>query len=172
MNTIIGVFEDRVEADLAIQDFQDHGYEAQDISIITRRPPVLEADKLVGDKGGRVRATSGGIAGGFAKVLISLSAIVITLGILFLIIAPTEGLFGFDKRAAIVIIAILVSIFAIGFLGLLVSPRSLNGSNRSRVGSGVVFLAVPVRTEHAYNEVVGIFKSHQALNVKRIRKFT
>lgn len=174
MDTVVGVFEDRVEADLALQDFKDHGYDARDISIIARQP--THADRPVGKKGGSAAAgaTAGGILGGLTGLLIGIGTIAIPGVGIFLVGGPIAAALGLTGAAATAVTGAATGALAGGIVGALVGmglPEEDAQMYQERIKEGAILLAVPVENKGEMDYVKEIFKYHAASKIRRIGEF-
>jgi len=146
----LGVFADRDDAESAINDLRDGGYNPRDISVITR--DVTVAQSVAANTGANVTegavggATTGGVLGGLAGLLIGIGAITIPgLGAL-LIGGPIAAALGLTGAAATTVSGAVTGALAGGLVGALVSlgvPEETARVYEDRIKEGAILLAVP-----------------------------
>jgi hypothetical protein len=164
----LGLFDDRMEAEAAITELSESGYNAQDISIIMR--DAGEAQTMANDTGASVTqgavsgATSGAMLGGLAGLLIGVGAIAIP-GIGGLLIGgPIAAALGLSGAAATTVSGAVTGGVAGGLLGALMGlgvPESDAKVYEERIREGAILLAVPTRNE-GDTEARGILETHGA----------
>lgn len=147
--TILGIFDNRNEADGAIDDLHDAGFDAKDISIIMRHNP--EGKRVEPSRGTVVAdstvsgAATGGIIGGIAGLLIGIGAIAVPgIGAL-LIGGPLVAALGLTGAAATTASGAATGILAGGLLGALVGlglPERDARVYEERVRTGSIVVAV------------------------------
>ncbi len=172
MQTIIGVFSKREEANSAILDLEDKGYNPKDISII-----VKGKVEKVGAKGGSVAstavsgATAGGVIVGLTGLLIGIGAITIPgIGALF-IGGPVASALGLTGAAATAVSAATTGILAGGLVGTLVGlglPEEVAREYEQRLKEGAIVLAVSTGEGAQIDEVRHIFKEYGADQIRTV----
>lgn len=174
MQTIIGVFTERIDADSAINELERAGYDAKDMSIVMK--DTGEPD-LRGSKGGSAAtgavsgATTGGIVGGLAGLLIGVGALAIPGVGAFLIGGPIAAVLGLTGAAAATVSGVATGIVAGGILGTLVGlgiPEEDARVYEQRVREGAVLLAVPVGNHDNGTKVRQIFDKYHADQVRSV----
>lgn len=168
MQTLIGIFPTKDEANAAVNDLKEFGYDHSDISVIMKND-VHISDK--GSKGGMsyggilTGAASGGILGGLAGLLIGIGAIAIP-GIGPLLVAgPLATALGLTGAAAGTVTGAATGIVAGGIVGGLVDlglPKQTAIEYEQRLKQGGVLLAVPVASESDTHRVRRLFELHNA----------
>lgn len=171
MNTLIGIFKERKNADEAVSTLKEKGFETRDISIIMRdETKVVEQDLpvLEGAVGG---ATTGGVLGGLAGLLIGLGAITIPgIGAL-LIGGPLVAALGLSGAAATTAAGAATGVVAGGLVGGLVGlgvPEEEAKEYETRVREGAIVLAVKVDSGEEENSVRDVFESRGATQIRTI----
>ena len=156
---ILGVFNNKTDAEYAIDELKDIGYNPKDISIVMR--DTEEGRDVAHSTGASVAdttvtgATTGGVIGGLTGLLVGLGAIAIPgLGAI-LIGGPLAGALGLTGAAATTVSGALTGAFAGGLLGALVGigvPEDDARSYEESIKKGAILVAVPIsagRTEEA-----------------------
>jgi len=176
METIIGVFSERVNAEKAIADLERKGYSPRDLSVIVREKDVVTPVKA-GSKGGNAvsgalsGAATGGVIGGITGLLIGVGAVTIPGIGAFLIGGPLAAALGLTGAAAVTASGVTTGLLAGGLLGGLVGlgvPEEAARIYEQRVREGAVLLAVPAATEEKREEIRGIFDRYGADQTRTI----
>jgi uncharacterized membrane protein len=156
---VLGVFNDRVDAEDAIDELKDIGYNAKDISIVMRDSE--EGRAISHSTGASVAdsavtgATTGGVIGGLAGLLIGIGAIAIPGVGAILIGGPLAAALGLTGAAATTVSGAVTGALAGGLVGALVGigvPEEDARVYEESVSQGAILVAVPVsegRTEEA-----------------------
>lgn len=173
--TVIGVFKNRDQADEAIDDLKDAGYDPKDISVMMK-------DAGEGVEGGVVKETkaehvgrdtvsgavTGGIIGGVAGLLIGVGAITIPgIGAL-LIGGPIASALGLTGAAATTFSGATTGAVAGGLIGALIGlgmPEREARVYDQHVREGNILVAVPTRKSKE-DEAEDILKSDGAMDIK------
>lgn len=170
---VLGVFDDRVHAEKAINELQDEGYDTKDISIMMK--DVEEAREVADDTGADVAegavegATTGGVIGALAGLLIGVGAIAIP-GIGGLLIGgPLAAALGLTGAAATTVSGAATGALAGGVIGALtgigVSEEDAEVYER-KISEGGILVAVPAESHNV--EAAGIMASHGAEQVRTV----
>jgi len=173
-NMVIGIFEDRGQAEDALNALQDFGYQPRDISIVTRE------ERVMADKGGNAAsdiaegtvsgATTGGVIGGIAGLLIGVGAIVIPGVGGLLIGGPLVAALGLTGAAAATVSGAVTGAAAGGLLGALVGlgiPKERATIYEQTIREGGVLLAVPNR-EGKRTAITQILNEHGVSQVDAV----
>lgn len=153
---VLGVFATRTHAEDAITELERDGYNPKDISIVMS--DTQEGERLAHDTGVTVGestvsgATTGGVLGGIAGLLIGIGAIAVPgIGAL-LIGGPLAAALGLTGAAATTVSGAVTGALAGGLVGALTGlglPEEDARVYEQRVKAGAILLAVPVLTgEH------------------------
>jgi hypothetical protein len=172
MNTVIGIFTDKQQAEGAINNLELKGYDPKDISVIVK--DTVPAG-YSGSKGGSIAegaasgAAAGGVLGGLAGLLIGLGAITIPGVGALLVAGPIAGALGLSGAAAALISGATTGLVAGGLLGGLVSlgiPDEEARVYEQRIREGAVLLAVPVNRPAELSDVQNIFSNYSADQIR------
>ena len=176
MQTVIGVFQDRFDAEAVIDELEEIGFNPKDVSVIAK--DGIETGKGIGRKGGNVAegavsgAATGGVLGGLAGLLVGIGALVIPGAGAFLIGGPIAMALGLTGAAAATISGATTGALAGGLLGGLIGfgiPEDIARVYEQKVREGAVLLAVPTNSETGELEVKKVFVDHNADQVRTIR---
>lgn len=150
---VLGIFADRADAEAAIEDLKDEGYNPKDISIIMK--DVEEGRAVAGTTGANVAegavagATTGGALGALAGLLVGIGAIALP-GIGGLLVGgPLAAALGLSGAAATTVSGAVTGALAGGLVGALTGlgiPEEDAKVYEERIKSGAILLAVPART--------------------------
>lgn len=171
----LGVFTSSTDAEYAIQDLRDAGYDPKDISIVMR--DAEEADTLAHDTGTNVAggavsgATTGGLIGGLAGLLIGVGAITIPGIGGFLVGGPLAAALGLTGAAASTVTGAATGAVAGGLLGALMSlgiPEEEARIYEDRINEGGILVAVPSAKENT-EDARAILEENDADQVRVIR---
>lgn len=174
----MGVFLEHDDADNAVNDLHEAGFNAKDISVMMKTPPEgqkFSGNNVVVSNGVVQRVTSdaayGGILGGLAGLLVGISATVIPgLGGL-LVAGPLAGVIGLHSAAATTMTGIVAGGATGGIVGVLqgfgVSQEQAK-QYETRIQQGGVLVAVPV-TDANQEKAEAILDEHGA---EEMRTFT
>lgn len=172
MNTVIGIFSDKQQAEAAINSLELKGYNPKDLSVIVKDSTPLGE---TGSKGGSIAqgavsgATAGGVLGGLAGLLIGLGAISIPGVGALLIAGPIAAALGLTGAAAALVSGATTGILAGGLLGGLVSlgiPDEEARVYEQRIREGAVLLAVPASGPAELSDVRNIFNNYSADQIR------
>jgi uncharacterized membrane protein len=150
--TVLGIFSSTRDAEHAINQLEDNGYVAKDISIVARDREDLHyiADNTGADvaDGALSGAATGGLLGGLAGLLIGIGAITIPgIGAL-LIGGPLATALGLTGAAATTISGAATGALAGGILGALVNlgiPEDEARVYEDRIKEGGILVAIPAQ---------------------------
>lgn len=167
-NTVLGIFSESEQAEVAIQALNEAGFSSQDISILMK--DKIEHARLAQSTGAKVAegtlqgATTGGVAGALAGLLIGVGAVTVPgIGAL-LVGGPLAVALGLSGAAALTVEGAVTGALAGGMVGALVglgvSPEVAK-VYEERIKSGAVLIAVPVKERNA-DEVKDILHEHHA----------
>ena len=172
MKTVIGVFEDRVDAEDAITALKDEGYDAKDISIVMR--DRNEAQTVVHETGandvagGTVSgAATGAIIGGLAGLLAAVA--IPGLGAFF-IGGPIAAALGLGGAAATTVSGATTGAVAGGLIGALTSLGLTHEEAQvyeDRVNNGAILVAVPARRDEEA-DVEDILTEYEASDIRTV----
>lgn len=154
-NLILSVFRYQEDAEDAIDELKDAGFNPKDFSIIMKDREL--ATDLAESTGTRVAdsaatgATTGGIVGGLAGLLIGIGAITIPGIGAVLIAGPLVSALGITGTAAATISGALTGVVAGGIIGALVGlgiPREEAEYYERTIKEGGILLAVPTHHDN------------------------
>lgn len=178
MQTIIGIFKDRFEAESAIDELEDLGYNPKDVSVVIKEGIVESGG--AGSKGGSAAegavsgAATGGVLGGVAGLLIGIGVLAIPGIGAFLIGGPIAIALGLTGAAATTISGATTGALAGGLVGGLIGlgiPEETARVYDQRVREGAVLLAVPSSTYEGEQEIKKVFNTYKADQVRTINEF-
>lgn len=174
MKQVIGVFNDRNNAEEAIRDCESNGYQAKDISIIMRDRE--EGQQIAHDTGASVAdgavsgAATGAVVGGIAGLLTGIGAIAIP-GIGGLLIGgPIAAALGLTGAAAATVSGATTGAVAGGLLGALMGlglPKEDAQMYQRHIEQGAILLIVPVRSGNE-SEVRHMLEENNATDIRVI----
>lgn len=167
---ILGVFDNRDQVEMAINELKNLGFDPKDISIIMKDRE--EAADVAQDTGSRVAggaasgATTGGILGALAGLLVGIGAITIPgIGAL-LIGGPIASALGLTGAAATTASGAMTGALAGGLVGGLTGlgvSESEARNYENRIKQGSILLAVPVSPEtNQSQQVMDIMRNNNA----------
>ncbi len=171
---VFGVFTVRENAESAINELEDSGYNPKDISIVMQNKE--DAEVIHTNTGANVAdstvsgAATGAAIGGIAGLLVGIGAIALPgIGAL-LIGGPLAAALGLSGAAAATVSGAATGALAGGLIGALVGigvPEEDARVYEERVKAGAILVAVPALTgEH--REASAILREHGAEQVKSI----
>lgn len=161
--TVLGIFQNRINAEDAIQDLESLDYNPKDISIIMKNQE--EAHEIAHDTGATVvdgavsGAVTGGVVGGIAGLLIGIGAITIPgIGAL-LIGGPIAATLGLTGAAATTTSGAVTGALAGGLIGVLMNlgvSRNDAEVYEKNIREGAILIAVPsqARTSQEVEEIL------------------
>lgn len=169
---IFGVFTQRENAENAINELENEGFDPKNISILMQNKDdakVMESNTGADVTGGvTAGATTGAVVGGLAGLLIGIGAIAIP-GIGALLIAgPLVAALGLTGATASTVAGVTTGALAGGLIGALVKlgiPEEDAKVYEESVKSGAILVAVP-ETAGKHNEVSSILTDQGAEQVK------
>lgn len=169
---VLGIFTDRTNANSAVGDLENKGFDTKDISIIMKNDEGKVTDVSGNDvaDGAASGAVTGGVLGGIAGLLVGLGAIVVPgIGAL-LIGGPLAAALGLTGAAATTVSGAVSGALAGGLVGALVnlgvSEEDAKDYEES-VKSGAILIAVPSRGDE--NEVRAILEDHGANKIRVVK---
>ncbi len=171
---VFGIFNDRANAEHAIEELESQGFNPKDVSIVMQNKE--EAAAIADSTGASVAqgtvsgATTGAVVGGLAGLLIGLGAIAVPgIGAL-LIGGPLAAALGLTGAAAATVSGATTGALAGGLIGALVSigvPEEDARIYEDNVKRGAILVAVPAMSgEH--REASAILSENNAQQVKSI----
>lgn len=175
MQTVIGIFQDRFDAQSAIDELNDMGFNPKDVSVVIKEGVTVAGTS--GKKGGSVAegavsgAATGGVLGGLAGLLIGIGALAIPGVGAFLVGGPIAIALGLTGAAATTISGATTGALAGGLVGGLIGlgvPEDVARVYEQRVREGAVLLAVPTNTETGTNEVRKVFEDYNSDQVRTL----
>jgi hypothetical protein len=172
-NITLGVFTDRQDAESALNELMNAGFNPKDISIIVRdqtvRTEVLNSTSEEVVKGTTSGATTGGAVGALAGLLIGLGVLTIP-GIGGLLIGgPIAAALGLTGAAATTVSGGMTGALAGGLVGALAGlgvPKQEAQVYEDLIREGAILLAVPSGTQE--NRVTSILESHGAEQIRTV----
>jgi len=147
---VFALFENREDADAAVDSLTQEHYNPKDISIVMRSEERVEAEEEGSPvaKGAASGAATGAVVGGIAGLLIGIGTLAIPgIGAL-LIGGPIAAALGLTGAAATTISGAITGALAGGLVGGLVGlgvPREQAEMYEERIRQGAILIAVPVR---------------------------
>lgn len=171
VDTVIGIFDDRGDAEHAVDELKANGYNPKDISIVMK--DVGEGKMLAKDTGADVAggaasgAATGALVGGLAGLVASM--MIPGLGAFF-IGGPIAAALGLTGAAASTASGAATGALAGGLLGALTGLGLSEDDARmyeTRVNEGGILIAVPTRQGET-STVERILKNTNADNIKMI----
>lgn len=174
--TLLGIFSGKEDANSAIVELEESGYNPKDISIVIK-DDLSHRHEKVGAKGGAAfsgiisGATAGGVIGGLTGLLISVGAIAIPgIGAL-LIGGPIAAALGLTGAAAATVSGATTGILAGGLVGGLVDlgvPESVAVEYEDRIREGAILLAVPARSADDEAKIRSVFQRFNADQIRSV----
>jgi len=170
-HTVLAVFNNREDAEHAINDLKDSGYNPKDISIVMK--DKKEAEHLSENTGTDVAggavsgATTGAVLGGLAGLL---AAFVIPGLGAFLIGGPIAAALGLGGAAASTVSGAATGALAGGLLGALTGLGASEESAKhyeERVQKGGILVAIPAR-ESRVDEVKELLEDYDASDIETV----
>ena len=174
MKTVLAIFNNKTDADLAVSHLTQLGHRAKNMSVILK-DDTYQSEK--GSKGGGAAAgmgggaIAGGVIGGFAGLLIGMGAIAVPGIGAFLIGGPIVSALGLTGAAAATVTGLTTGVLAGGLLGGLVSlgiPEETAKAYEQKVLEGGVLLAVPIMLEGEYDRVREVLENYRANQIRVI----
>jgi hypothetical protein len=174
--TIIGIFADKFDAQAAVDELHEIGFNPKDVSVVVK--DGIKSSTTSGTKGGSVAegavsgAATGGVLGGLAGLLIGIGALAIPGVGAFLVGGPIAIALGLTGAAATTISGATTGALAGGLLGGLIGfgiPEDEARIYEQRVREGAVLLAVPTHTQTGESEVKKVFEDYNADEIRTIR---
>jgi hypothetical protein len=171
-DTVISLFGTRADADSAIDDLREAGFEPKDISFVMKDEGERRVDHPTSPvaTGAVSGATTGAVIGGLAGLLIGIGAIAIPgIGAL-LIGGPLAAAIGATGVAATTISGAATGVVAGGIIGALVNlgvPEEEARGYEERVKSGAILVAVHTAAGDA-KRAVDILEDNNAEKVRSL----
>jgi hypothetical protein len=171
---VLGVFAQENDAEQAIHELKDVGYNAKDISIVMRYKTsaegLRESSGVNVAEGAVSGATAGGVLGGLAGLLIGIGAITIPGVGALLIGGPLAAAIGLSGAAATTVSGAVTGALAGGLVGSLMGlgiPEEEAKVYEDRIKEGAVLVAVPARDDNV-SEAMNILEDLGADQVRSI----
>lgn len=171
--TVLGIFDNRMDAESAIDDLEASGYQTRDISIMMRDRNDAEFSRSTGDivaDNTVTGAVTGGVIGGIAGLLIGIGAIVVPGVGALLIGGPLAAAIGATGAAATTVSGAVTGVFAGGIIGALiglgVAPEDAK-EYEERIKNGGILVAVPAQMGQE-EEVTAILQDNHADKIRSI----
>lgn len=172
MHTLLfAAFDDQAPAQLAYDELQVKGFNAEDISIVAKQKPAVDEPSIAGGTvGGALSgATTGGIIGGLAGMLAGAGVLPGLTG--FLIGGPIALALGLTGIAATAVSGAFTGAVAGGLVGGLMGLGLSQEDARyydDVINRGGVLLAIPVHSANEESDVRQILTVHHAKQVKAV----
>lgn len=174
---IIGVVENPTKADDAVDELQEKGIDAKDISVIMKSPGE---GKEVGRKGGMMEngsvskgvkgATYGGVIGGLGGLLLGIAAIAIPGFGALLFVGPLATALGLGGAAATTVTGAFAGAATGGLVGVFegfgVSHEEAE-EYQNLINQGAVVIAAPATSENK-SIIEGVFAKYNATNMREL----
>lgn len=150
---VLGIFQNREEAEDAVDELEDKGFAPKDISIVMRdeRGEVQETPGSTVAEGTAAGVATGGALGALAGLLIGVGALAVP-GIGGLLVGgPLAAALGLTGAAATTVSGAVTGALAGGLLGALTGlgvPEEEARVYEEEIREGGVLLAIPVREEN------------------------
>lgn len=169
MRTVLGVFRNRVDAEHAISDLEENGFDTQDLSIMMR--DTAEGRKFAEESGSNVMQ---GAVGGAATGAVVGAIAIPGLGAI-LIGGPLASAFGLTGAAASTVTGAATGALAGGIIGALVGlglPEERAKVYEEELREGAILLAVPTiaSQEEAVIEILDANRASQIDTVEPPRE--
>lgn len=176
--TVFGVFSERTDAEDAITDLEEVGYNPKEISIIMkdRKEAQEVADNTGVDvaEGAVSGATTGGVIGAIAGLLVGIGAIAIP-GIGGLLIGgPIAAALGLSGAAASTVSGAATGALAGGLIGALTGLGVSEDDAKvyeERIKSGAILIAVPAHDGDG-SDAKAILQEHGAEQIRAVSMHT
>lgn len=178
MKTVIGIFEDRFDAEAAIDELEEMGFSPKDVSVVVKEGEKVTNSESTGRKGGSVAegavsgAATGGVLGGLTGLLVGIGALAIPGVGAFLIGGPIAIALGLTGAAATTISGATTGALAGGLVGGLIGlgvPEDEAQIYEQKVRQGAVLLAVPTNSDTGEAEVRKVFEDYNAEKTRTIQ---
>ena len=172
--TVIGLFEDREDADNAISELEDNGFNPNDMSLIMMQTEETTATQ--DDQGNDYRGDvnkgleTGAVLGGIAGLLIGIGAVTIPGIGAVLIGGPFAAALGLTGIAATTAAGAVTGAVAGGLIGALVNmglTKREAQHYQERISEGAILLAVPITADQE-NDVKDLFDENNASDIKTL----
>jgi hypothetical protein len=172
---VLGLFDNRAQAEAAIADLQDQGYSPQDLSIMMN--DATEAQAVADNTGAAVAegATSGAVTGGavgaLAGLLVGVGALAIPGFGALLVGGPLAAALGLTGTAATTASGAVTGALAGGLIGALIGlgvPEENARVYEQRLKEGAILLAVPTNDNISHADVRGTLEAHNAESVTEV----
>jgi uncharacterized membrane protein len=170
-SVVLGVFDSREHADMAVDDLKEANFNAKDISIVAKDTVVsAEGDGSNVAEGAVSGATTGAVVGGLAGLLIGVGAIAIPGIGGILIGGPLAAAIGLTGAAATTVSGAATGAVAGGLLGALMGlgiPEEDAKVYESRIREGGILIAVPADA-NSQGEAIRVLEGHGATQVRTV----
>ncbi len=175
--TLIGLFQDKSDADSAVADLEDNGYDPKDMSLVMMQ---TEEDVATNDNEGRPNyagdigtgVIAGAVIGGIAGLLIGVGTLVIPGVGAFLIGGPLAAALGLTGAAATTAGGAVTGALAGGIIAALMDLGLSRGEAQhyeARIREGAILLAVPAENP---GDVEDILSKNNASDIKTLQAET
>lgn len=151
---VLGIFAERADAEGAIADLEEDGFNPKDISIVMQ--DKAEAREMAEDTGSTVAegavsgATTGGVLGAIAGLLIGIGAIAVPGVGALLIGGPLAAALGLSGAAATTVSGAATGALAGGLIGALTGlgvPEEDARLYEERIKAGGILVMVPAKSD-------------------------
>lgn len=175
MQTLIGIFQDRFDAEAAVDELENLGLKPKDISVVVKE--TVTKHQVAGSKGGSIAggavsgAATGGVLGSLAGLLIGIGAVTIPGVGALLVGGPIAVALGLTGAAATTLSGAATGALAGGLVGGLIGmgiPEEEARQYEQRVQEGAVLLAVPTGPLSDVSRVKKIFQEYNADQVRAV----
>jgi len=170
---VLGIFDNRADADTAIDDLKEADFNPKDISIVMRDSREVQHRDVQSPvaEGAISGAATGGVLGGIAGLLIGIGAIAIPGVGAILIGGPLAAALGISGVAATTVSGAATGVVAGGIVGALVTmgiPEEEAKGYEKSISQGAILVAVNASSEDA-EAARNIFDDN---NAKKVRTLT
>lgn len=177
MQTVIGIFGDKIAAQSAIEELEELGFNPKDVSIVVKN--AVSEKEIAGVKGGSAAegavsgAATGGVLGGITGLLIGIGALAIPGVGAFLVGGPIATVFGLTGAAAMTVSGAATGALAGGVAGGLIGlgiPEEDAKAIQAEIKKGAVLVAVPASSLINEKKIKNVYKSYSAEQVRTIER--
>jgi hypothetical protein len=172
--TILGIFQNQSQVEGALDQLQDNGYDAKDVSLIMKDQENRVA--TVDEKGNPIAegavggATTGGVLGGIAGLLIGVGVLAIPGVGALLIGGPLAAALGLTGAAATTVSGAVTGALAGGLIGALTGLGVSEEDARvyeDKIKQGAILVAVPTAAGNE-GEVRTILQANGADQIRSV----
>lgn len=178
MQTIIGIFTNREDANNAVAELERIGYSTHDISIA-----FPQKQESIGTKGGTASEknitspiVSGAVIGGLGGLLLGIASLSISGTNSLFANGGASNIFGLPTTSAIIIGGLVIGALLGGIIGAIFGPKpqveEVPVDSQMKVGSThqAYLLAVPATPGENANQARTIFEQYNADQVRSINE--